>query len=130
MNNPFSLVPYTSNEYFCDREEETKTIVEYLLNGSNITLISPRRYGKTGLIYRVFDEMKQKKVDVSTCYVDIYATETLEDFIKVFSEAVIAALEKKKTVSIPAARAPSMSTVISSPIMRLSSAVAWALLSA
>ena len=98
MDNPFSLVPYTSNEYFCDREEETKTIVEYLLNGSNITLISPRRYGKTGLIYRVFDEMKQKKVDVSTCYVDIYATETLEDFIKVFSEAVIAALEKKKTV--------------------------------
>ena len=98
MENPFALVPYVSKEYFCDREEETKTIVEYLVNGSNITLISPRRYGKTGLIYRVFDEIEQQKVDVNTCYVDIYATETLEDFIKVFSEAVIATLEKKKAV--------------------------------
>jgi hypothetical protein len=98
MENPFALVPYVSKEYFCDREEETKTIVEYLVNGSNITLISPRRYGKTGLIYRIFDEIEQQKVDVNTCYVDIYATETLEDFIKVFSEAVIASLEKKKAV--------------------------------
>ena len=98
MENPFALVPYISKEYFCDREEETKTIVEYLQNGSNITLISPRRYGKTGLIYRVFDEIKQQKVNISTCYVDIYATETLEDFIKVFSEAVITSMEKKKAI--------------------------------
>ena len=42
MDNPFSLVPYVSKELFCDRENETKTIFEYLMNGSNITLISPR----------------------------------------------------------------------------------------
>ncbi len=98
MENPFALVPYVSKELFCDREVETKTLMEYLLNGSNVTLISPRRYGKTGLIYRIFDEIKRQKIDVNTCLVDIYATETLEDFIKVFSEAIIAALEKKKAV--------------------------------
>ena len=98
MDNPFSLVPYVSKELFCDRENETKTILEYIFNGSNITLISPRRYGKTGLIYRIFDEIKQKKVGINTCYVDIYATENLEDFIKVLSEAVIASLEKKTTI--------------------------------
>lgn len=98
MDNPFSLVPYVSRELFCDREKETKIIIEYLQNGSNVTLISPRRYGKTGLIYRIFDEIKQQKNNITTCYVDIYATETLEDFIKVFSEAVIASLEKKKNI--------------------------------
>lgn len=98
MENPFALVPYVSKEFFCDRENETKTLMDYLLNGSNVTLISPRRYGKTGLIYRVFDEIKQQKVNVKTCYVDIYATENLEDFIKVFSEAVIASLERKKAI--------------------------------
>ena len=98
MENPFALVPYVSKELFCDREEETKTIIEYLRNGSNVTLISPRRYGKTGLIYRIFDEIKQQKLNIDTCYVDIYATESLEDFIKVFSEAVLASLEKKKAV--------------------------------
>ena len=96
MENPFALVPYVSKPLFCDREKETETIMEYLFNGSNVTLISPRRYGKTGLIYRVFDEIKQRKMDISTCYVDIYATEKLEDFIKTFSEAVLATLEKKK----------------------------------
>ena len=98
MENPFALVPYVSKELFCDREVETKTLMEYLLNGSNVTLISPRRYGKTGLIYHVFDEISHQKINVNTCLVDIYATETLEDFIKVFSEAIIAALEKKKAV--------------------------------
>ena len=96
MENPFALVPYVSKELFCDREQETKTVLDYLLNGSNVTLISPRRYGKTGLIYRVFDEVKQRNIDVNTCYVDIYATEKLEDFIKTFSEAVIATLDKKR----------------------------------
>ena len=96
MENPFALVPYVSKDLFCDREKETETVLEYLLNGSNVTLISPRRYGKTGLIYRVFDEIKQRKIDVNTCYVDIYATEKLEDFIKTFSEAVVASLDRKK----------------------------------
>lgn len=98
MENPFTLVPYISKELFCDRENETQTLLEYLLNGSNVTLISPRRYGKTGLIYRIFDEIKHQKINVSTCLVDIYATENLEDFIKVFSEAVIASLDKKKSI--------------------------------
>ena len=98
MKNPFVIIPYLSKEYFCDREKETETIINYLQNGSNITLISPRRYGKTGLIYRVFDELKQKKSNINTCYVDIYATESLDDFIKVFSEAVITSLEKKKAI--------------------------------
>lgn len=96
MENPFALVPYVSKDLFCDREKETETVLEYLLNGSNVTLISPRRYGKTGLIYRVFDEIKQRKINVNTCYFDIYATEKLEDFIKTFSEAVVASLDRKK----------------------------------
>lgn len=98
MENPFALVPYVSKDLFCDREKETESVLEYLLNGSNVTLISPRRYGKTGLIYRVFDEIKQRKINVNTCYVDIYATEKLEDFIKTFSEAVVASLDMKKGV--------------------------------
>ena len=98
MENPFTLVPYVSSEYFCDRKTETETLMEYILNGSNVTLISPRRYGKTGLIHHVFDEIKRKQIDVKTCLIDIYATENLEDFIKVFSEAIIASLDKKKNI--------------------------------
>ena len=57
MENPFVLRPYESAELFCDREKETRDIIDDLENGINVTLISPRRYGKTGLVYHVFDEL-------------------------------------------------------------------------
>ena len=46
--NPFYLIPHTPEAYFCDRAKETEDILSFLDNGSNVTLISPRRYGKTG----------------------------------------------------------------------------------
>lgn len=98
MNNPFALVPYISKDLFCDREKEMNLIIDYLTNGSNVTLISPRRYGKTGLIYRVFDEIKERKIDINTCYVDIYSADSIESFIKLLAEAVVAKLEKKTAI--------------------------------
>lgn len=105
MDNPFVLSPYAGKELFCDRESELNTLFEIVTNGSNATLISPRRMGKTGLIYRLFDEISSKKLEFDTFYVDIYATQTIDDFIKVFSETVIGRFQKKaslikKTVGI------------------------------
>ena len=56
MNNPFVTNGYVSPKYFCDRETETKDITTLLLNGNNIALISPRRYGKTDLIRHCFSQ--------------------------------------------------------------------------
>ncbi|MBF1449790.1 MAG: ATP-binding protein, partial [Prevotella oris] len=54
INNPFITYGYKGNRYFCDRENETKKLIEALQNDRNVTLISPRRVGKTGLIKHVF----------------------------------------------------------------------------
>lgn len=54
ISNPFLTSGYISAEYFCDREEETKTLTRLLTNGNNVALISPRRMGKTGLIRHCF----------------------------------------------------------------------------
>ena len=90
MENPFSLEPYTTKEHFCDREQELKDIVSLLTNGSNVTLISPRRYGKTGLIFRTFEDLREKKY---TCiYADIFSAQNLDDFIKILSEAIVSAM--------------------------------------
>ncbi|WP_295679800.1 ATP-binding protein [uncultured Fibrobacter sp.] len=90
MENPFSLEPYTTKERFCDREQELMDIVSLLTNGSNVTLISPRRYGKTGLIFRTFDTLQENNY---TCiYADIFSAQCLEDFIKILSEAIISSM--------------------------------------
>ena len=49
-NNPFLIAGYHSPAYFCDREVETTAILDALHNGRNVTLIAPRRMGKTGLM--------------------------------------------------------------------------------
>lgn len=45
-NNPFLISGYYSPEFFCDREQETGTILDALHNGRNVALIAPRRMGK------------------------------------------------------------------------------------
>lgn len=40
-NNPFLISGYYSPEFFCDREQETVTILDALHNGRNVTLIAP-----------------------------------------------------------------------------------------
>ena len=79
---------YVGAEYFCDRVQETATIRELLLNENNIALISPRRLGKTDLIWYVFDDKEIHRTRY--CFVvDIYATKNLSGFVNMLDKAVI-----------------------------------------
>lgn len=96
--NPFFLAPHTPAQYFCDRERETEDLVKYLENGSNVALISPRRYGKTGLIYHVFDMLQARKAKVELYYVDIYSSRNADDFIALLAESISRTLKKETAV--------------------------------
>ncbi len=92
-NNPFLISGYHSPEYFCDRETESEKIIDALDNGRNVTLISPRRMGKTGLVKHVFHLLKVRQPDVVTLYMDIFSTQNLNDFVKVFAGTVLGQLD-------------------------------------
>lgn len=92
-NNPFLIAGYYSPEYFCDRESETATILEALHNGRNITMIAPRRMGKTGLIRQVFYRLKEQEPDIMALYMDIYSTQSLGDFVRLFANTVLGQLD-------------------------------------
>ena len=92
-NNPFLLSGYHSPEFFCDRESETGTILEALHNGRNVTLIAPRRMGKTGLIRHAFYKLKEQEADIVTLYMDIYSTQSLGDFVRLFANTVLGKLD-------------------------------------
>jgi len=89
-NNPFVLQPYVSKELFCDRVSEMQDMISYLENGANVSLITMRRIGKTGLILRTFEELRSKKYGYTTIYADIYSTQTVEDFVSALASAVVA----------------------------------------
>ena len=98
MENPFILEPYLCKELFCDRETELKQLLFNYKNGINTTLIADRRLGKTGLIWRFFDELKHKRMRVCPIYVDIYATRNLSDFIRSLAEAILMTYPQKTTL--------------------------------
>ncbi len=91
--NPFLTSGYDGPETFCDRERETAELISAMKNGRDVTLIAPRRYGKTGLISNM---MRNLPDDCEKVYCDIFATENLSDFVNVFAHAVISSLESRK----------------------------------
>lgn len=93
FKNPFLVYGYESPEYFCDRVEETAGIISALQNGRNVSLIAPRRMGKTGLIHNVFHEIQQKDASAACFYVDIFATRTVEDFVNLLGRSIVGKLD-------------------------------------
>ena len=92
-NNPFLISGYHSPEFFCDREQETAKILDALSNGRNVTLIAPRRMGKTGLIRHAFYHLKEQQPEIVTLYMDIFSTQSLGDFVRLFANTVLGKLD-------------------------------------
>ena len=89
IRNPFLIYGYQSPEYFCDREEETRSLLSALRNGRNVTLMSPRRMGKTGLIQNVFYQAQREDSNVLCFYTDIFPTRNLQGFVTLFAKTIL-----------------------------------------
>ena len=88
MINPFIITGYISPLYFCDRERETQKILSAIDNGRNITLLSLRRIGKTGLIKNVFYKLVNEN-RYRLLYLDIMATSDTSEFVREFGKAIV-----------------------------------------
>ncbi len=101
INNPFVVYGYKGPEYFCDRERETEKIMSSLHGERNVTLVAPRRMGKTGLIHHVFDRISREEKDTRCFYLDIYSTKNLGQLVQLLARQVVGRLD---TVSQSALR--------------------------
>jgi len=92
--NPFIISGYHSAKYFCDREKETKKLLNSIKNNRNVTIFSLRKIGKTGLIRHVFSKLNESK-EISTFYIDIMPTRNLQEFIYVLGNEIIGKPDNK-----------------------------------
>lgn len=95
LDNPFVIQGYVGSQYFCDRERETTDLLQALRSGRNVSLISPRRMGKSGLIHHAFHKVGKESPEVKCFYLDIFHTRSLNDFIQTLANAVFGALDSK-----------------------------------
>ena len=77
--NPFIKTIDIPDPYFCDREAETEEIIKLVKNGNNLLLKSPRRLGKSSLIYHVFNQ-KEINQTYNLMYIDLFGTKNAQDF--------------------------------------------------
>lgn len=95
INNPFFTIGDIPEEYFCDRDAETKKILRSVTNGSNLLIVSPRRMGKSKLILHAFKQGEIRN-NYLTFYIDLLHTSSLREFTYTFGMAVF---KKLSTVS-------------------------------
>ena len=92
--NPFVATGKVPDELFCDRKDESKQLIRSLTNGANIVLMSPRRVGKTQLIYHCFDKHAIND-NYITFFIDILKTSTLQEFTYELGKAVFNTLASR-----------------------------------
>jgi len=79
--NPFKYGIVLNDDAFCNRVEEIKFLKSQITNGYSTWLFSPRRYGKTSLVEKVFRE-----TSTAICiFVDLYNIKSLDDFSRKYS---------------------------------------------
>jgi hypothetical protein len=73
--NPFRYGALALDDAFTDRESEIAELKADALNGQDVVLCAPRRYGKSSLIWRVSQELIAKRVLVA--HVNLMTTPTI-----------------------------------------------------
>jgi uncharacterized protein len=74
--NPFRYGALALDDSFTNREDEIRELTRDILNGQDVVVLAPRRYGKTSLVWRVIQEVVKKKVLVAQ--VNLMTTPTKE----------------------------------------------------
>lgn len=95
--NPFVIGKYAGKEYFCDRVEETKLLKHHLENGRNVTIMSERRMGKTGLIEHTFTNAL-KEDDYYTFIIDIYTAKNLREMVCLLANEIFKKIVRKQSL--------------------------------
>lgn len=83
-DNPFKYGSIVDKEGFCNRKEEIFRLKSYIQSSQSLWLYSPRRFGKTSLINRVFEETKSGKC----LYLDLYNIKSVDDFCKRYAQLI------------------------------------------
>ena len=88
MNTPFVYGVAAEEMYFTDREKETFRLTMNFENGLNTIIISPRRWGKTSLVNKVAEQMKNHS-EIRIVRMDAFSVRTPEDFYRMFATEII-----------------------------------------
>lgn len=94
--NPFVTGGYTGPGYFCDRQNEVNQLLQAISSKRNVTLISLRRMGKTGLLKHTKHLLEQTKKPAAIAYIDLMPTMNGNEMLNTLSTALLRLKKNEK----------------------------------
>jgi hypothetical protein len=94
--NPFVTGGYIGPGYFCDRQNEVTQLLQAISSKRNITLISLRRMGKTGLLKHTKYLLEQEKKPAAVVYIDLMPTMNGNEMLNTLSSALLRLKKQEK----------------------------------
>lgn len=104
MDSPFQFGTLATEKNFIDRVEERAELKQMLSSGIHLTLISPRRWGKSSLVKKAMDELTAERKDIRVCFLDAFSINTVDEFYESFAAGVIACASNKIEKALKDAR--------------------------
>lgn len=94
MDNPFKYGGVVRGPHFADRMTELDELTREMKSLGRIFLVSPRRYGKTCLLFNLIDRLGKLKMPAA--YIDLNAHPDLKSFAAALTTETARALETNK----------------------------------
>ncbi|MEO8086001.1 MAG: ATPase [Bacteroidota bacterium] len=95
MDKPFVYGKLAGVDYFTNRSVEMKSLAGNFLSGINTILISPRRWGKSSLVWHTALSVQRKHKEIRFCFIDLFNVRTEEEFYEAYARELIKASATK-----------------------------------
>jgi len=92
VKNPFYYGNEVREDDFCNRKDELKELKQDVLNGLNVLVYAPRRFGKTSLLRKLQENLK-KSNDTIVIYFDMFSVSNIDEFIQKYFNILAKNLE-------------------------------------
>ena len=91
QTSPFVYGSTVSNKAFTNRIKESEKLYYNLTSGINTTIISPRRWGKSSLVEKVFNQINKREKKIKTVVIDLFSVQSEDQFLELFAREVVKA---------------------------------------
>ena len=80
METPFVFGKLAKQNNFTDREQETQHLIRNFNSLINTIIISPRRWGKSSLVYKAAQQIMSDNANIKVCIIDLFNVKTEAEF--------------------------------------------------
>lgn len=92
MEIPFKFGKIVTGNDFANRVKELRVLNNFFLAGTNVIIISPRRWGKSSLVIKAAEKTLRADNKFRYCYIDLFNIKTEEEFYTVLTQEVLRAV--------------------------------------